>query len=155
MIMGSDVLCSSRVSRQLRRVEQCRFLGDFTGAWYSAWSVVVSVSEVAFHRTRELSYMGCFEDCPRCVELLADFIEVFDDIFGEPVHPTLHPEPEIGYYEGESLAQHVRRGGGGLIYPSVWAPEPCGNCLVCFEPRAIQNVRQGAYWDLIRDRAVG
>jgi len=163
--MGSYVLCSSRVSRQLRSVEQCRcrFFGDFTGAWYSAWNVVASVSEVAFHRTRQLSYTGCFEDCAQCVELLADFIGVFDDIFDEPVHPALHPESEIGYSERESLAQHVRRGGSrGLIYPLVWAPEPGGNCLVCFEPRAIQNVRPGASWDLIWDgtleysiRAVG
>ncbi|WP_143081781.1 RES family NAD+ phosphorylase, partial [Thioclava dalianensis] len=45
-----------------------------------------------------------------------------------------------------------RRGGSkGLIYPSVRAPAPGGNCLVCFEPHAIQNVRPGASWDLVWD----
>ena len=39
----------------------------------------------------------------------------------------------------------------GLIYPSVRAPAPGGNCLVCFEPHAIQNVRLGVSWDLVWD----
>jgi hypothetical protein len=70
----------------------------------------------------------------------------------EPGHPALHPDPAVGYPEGQSLAQHLRRvGSRGLIYPSVRAPAPGGNCLVCFEPHAIQNVRPGASWDLVWD----
>jgi RES domain-containing protein len=127
-----------------------RFNSGDRGAWYCAWDVMVSVSEIAFHRTRELSYTGWFEDCARYVELLADFIGVFDDISDEPDHPALHPKPEIGYPEGQCLAQDLRRcGSRGLIYPSVRAPVHGGNCLVCFDPRAIQNVRPGASWDLV------
>ncbi|WP_417257250.1 RES family NAD+ phosphorylase [Celeribacter halophilus] len=37
----------------------------------------------------------------------------------------------------------------GLIYPSVRVPALGGNCLVCFEPHAIQNVRPDASWDLV------
>ncbi|MEY8880870.1 RES family NAD+ phosphorylase [Donghicola sp. XS_ASV15] len=127
-----------------------RFNSDDRGAWYCAWDVMVSVSEVAFHRTRELGFTGCYEDTARYVELLADFIGVFDDLTDEPDHPALHDVPEVGYPEGQRLAQDLRRNGSrGLIYPSVRAPAPGGNCLVCFEPRAIQNVRPGASWDLI------
>jgi len=127
-----------------------RFNSDERGAWYCAWNTMVSVSEVAWHRTRELGYTGSFEDSARYVELLADFIGEFHDITDEPEHPALHADPEIGYPEGQSLAQHLRRiGARGLIYPSVRALAPRGNCLVCFEPRAIQNVRPGASWDLV------
>jgi hypothetical protein len=105
---------------------------------------------VAWHRTRELGYTGCFEDSARYVELLADFIGVFDDVTDEPDHLALNADPDVGYPVGQSLAQHLRREGArGLIYPSVRAPAPGGNCLVCFEPRAIQNVRPGASWDLV------
>lgn len=45
------------------------------------------------------------------------------------------------------VAEDLRRSGSrGLINPSVRAP--AGNCLVCFEPGAIQNMLFGATWDL-------
>jgi len=129
-----------------------RFNTEERGAWYCAWDVMVSVSEVAWHRTRELGFTGIFEDSARYVELLADFIGAFDDMTDEPGHPALHPDPAVGYPEGQSLAQHLRRKGSrGLIYPSVRAPAAGGDCLVCFEPRAIQNVRPDASWDLVWD----
>lgn len=110
-----------------------RFNSDERGAWYCAWDVLVSVSEVAWHRTRELGYAGSFNDSARYVELLADFIGEFNDITDEPRHPALNPDPEIGYPEGQSLARHLRREGSrGLIYPSVRAPHPGGelSCLL-------------------------
>lgn len=126
-----------------------RFNAEDRGAWYCAWDALVSISEVAWHRTRELGFTGWFQDRARYVELLADFIGSFDDLADEPAHPALHPDPEIGYAEGQSLAATLRREGSrGLIYPSVRAPKG-GNCLVCFEPNAIQNVRPGASWDLV------
>ncbi|WP_111467320.1 RES family NAD+ phosphorylase [Cereibacter changlensis] len=127
-----------------------RFNAEGRGAWYCAWNGLVSVAEVAWHRTRELGFTGSFHDSARYVELLADFIGSFDDLTDEPGHPALAADPELGYPEGQSLAARLRRDGSrGLIYPSVRAPAPGGNCLVCFEPNAIQNVRPGASWDLV------
>lgn len=133
-----------------------RFNTGARGAWYCAWDSMVSAAEVAWHRTRELEFTGFFHDTARYVELLADFIGSFDDMTGAPPdaapHPALHPDPAIGYPEGQALAGRLRREGSrGLIYPSVRAPAPGGNCLVCFDPGAIQNVRPGASWDLIWD----
>jgi hypothetical protein len=126
-----------------------RFNGPERGAWYCAWSALVSISEVAWHRTRELGYAGSFHDRARYVELLADFIGDFHDLTDEPGHPALDPDPLVGYPEGQDLAQRLRRDGArGLIYPSLRAPAPGGACLVCFDPGAIQNVRPGASWDL-------
>lgn len=127
-----------------------RFNSEGRGAWYCAWNGLVSVAEVAWHRTRELGFTGCFVDSARYVELLADFIGVFDDLTDEPGHRALNPDPAAGYPEGQALAEQLRRDGSlGLIYPSVRAPAPGGNCLVCFQPAAVQNVRPGASWDLV------
>lgn len=127
-----------------------RFNAEGRGAWYCAWETMVSVSEVAWHRTRELGFARSFYDSARYVELLADFIGEFHDMTDESCHPALHQDPAIGYPEGQGLAQHLRREGArGLIYPSVRASAPGGNCLVCFEPQTIQNVRPGASWDLL------
>lgn len=125
-----------------------RFNDGNRGAWYCSWDVLTSVAEVGFHRTRELGYIGIFEDQARYVELLADFIGDFPDISDEPTHPALSPNPAFGYPEGQSLAGTLQRAGQrGLIYPSV--RNPGGRCLVVFEPGAVQNVRPGATWDLV------
>lgn len=122
-----------------------RFNTGDRGAWYCAWEITVAAAEVAFHRTRELAYAGTYEDEARYVELLADFIGPFEDLRGLPGHPALDPDPARGYPEGQALAEALRRAGAiGLVYPSVRAPG--GDCLVCFEPRAVQNVRPGASW---------
>ena len=42
-----------------------RFNTEERGAWYCAWDVMVSVSEVAWHRTRELGFTGSFNDSAR------------------------------------------------------------------------------------------
>lgn len=127
-----------------------RFNSAARGAWYCAWDVAVSIAEVAYHRTRELGFTGSYEDSARYVELLADFIGIFDDLTDEPDHPALYPDPAIGYPEGQQLAERLRREGSrGLIYPSVRAPSEKAECLVCFAPNAVQNVRPGAAWDLI------
>lgn len=127
-----------------------RFNDARRGAWYCAWEVLTSVAEVAFHRGRELAFVGVFHDRARYVELLADFIGEFPDLGATPDHPALHPDPAIGYPEGQALALSlVRDGARGLIYPSV--RHPGGRCLVAFVPGAVQNVRPGASWLIVWD----
>lgn len=132
------------------RVGGNRFNDDSRGAWYCSFDVQVSLAEVAFHRSRELRYIGIFKDECRYVELLADFIGEFADLSDEPQHPALDPDPAIGYPLGQALARQVQRDGhAALLYPSVRSPS--GQCLVAFEASIIQNVRPGASWDLIWD----
>ncbi|GAA4487784.1 RES family NAD+ phosphorylase [Gluconacetobacter asukensis] len=124
-----------------------RFNTEQRGAWYCVWSVETALAEVAFHRTRELEYIGIFNNTARYVEMHADFIGEFPDITDEPDHPCLHPDPAIGYLAGQKLATELQHAGErGLIYPSV--RQPGGRCFVVFDPSAIQNVRPGASWDL-------
>ncbi|MFY8095144.1 MAG: RES family NAD+ phosphorylase [Niveispirillum sp.] len=125
-----------------------RFNDEGRGAWYCSWQTLTSIAEVAFHRTRELGFIGIYRDLARYVELLADFIGDFPDIRDEPGHPALTPDPGVGYPEGQALALALRRQGHrGLIYPSV--RQPGQRCLVAFEPGAVQNVRPGASWNIV------
>lgn len=125
-----------------------RFNDDSRGAWYCSWETLTSIAEVAFHKTRELKFIGLFEERSRYVELLADFIGEFPDITDEKDHPALDPDPATGYPEGQALAGRLRREGhDGLIYPSV--RHRGGRCLVAFEPAAVRNVRPGASWEIV------
>ena len=124
-----------------------RFNRGDRGAWYCAWDVLTAAQEVGFHRTRELSYIGRFEGEARYVELMADFIGDFPDLRWGGPHPSLDPDPAVGYPAGQALAHDLRRDGHrGLIYPSV--RHPGGRCFVAFDPGIIQNVRPGATWSL-------
>jgi hypothetical protein len=125
-----------------------RFNGGDRGAWYCSYDILTSAAEVGFHRTRELGFIGVYEDAARYVELLADFIGDFPDLAADPGHPALNADPEIGYPQGQALALALRREGHrGLLYPSV--RHAGGRCLVAFDPGIIQNVRPGASWKLI------
>jgi RES domain-containing protein len=124
-----------------------RFNTGARGAWYCAWDMLTSAQEVGFHRTRELGFIGRYEDEARYVELLADFIGDFPDLHGR-AHPALDPDPDRGYPAGQRLAAELRgEGHRGLVYPSV--RHPGGRCLVAFDPGIIQNVRPGAGWKLV------
>lgn len=132
-----------------------RFNSSDRGAWYCAWDMLTSAQEVGFHRTRELGFIGRYEDEARYVELLADFIGDFPDLHSDlhgtdpagASHPALDPDPDKGYPAGQALAAGLRREGHrGLIYPSV--RHEGGRCFVAFDPGIIQNVRPGASWNL-------
>lgn len=124
-----------------------RFNDGTRGAWYCSWDTMTSIAEVAFHRTRELGYIGAYDDEARYVELLADFIGDYPDISDEADHPALDMNPLVGYSTGQALAQELqRKGHSALVYPSV--RHDGGRCLVAFQSSIIQNVRPGATWDL-------
>ncbi|MEL6790006.1 MAG: RES family NAD+ phosphorylase [Pseudomonadota bacterium] len=123
-----------------------RFNDGDRGAWYCAWKMLTSAQEVGFHRTRELGFMGLYEDRKPYVELLADFVGDFP-VLTDPDHPALHEDPESGYPAGQRFAHDLRREGyRGLIYPSV--RDQGGQCFVAFDPGIVQNVRPGASWML-------
>jgi len=100
-----------------------RFNSGERGAWYCAWDILTSAQEVGFHRTRELGFIGRYEDEAHYVELLADFIGDFPDLHPDKyaeAHPALDPDPAQGYPAGQRLAADLRgEGYRGLIYPSL------------------------------------
>lgn len=123
-----------------------RFNSGERGAWYCAWEMLTCAQEVGFHRTRELGFIGRYEDEAHYLELLADFIGDFPDLHGS-APAALDPDPSVGYPAGQALAADLRRQGHrGLIYPSV--RHQGGRCFVAFDPGIVQNVRPGASWKL-------
>ncbi len=126
-----------------------RFNRGDRGAWYCAYDVLTAAEEVGYHRTRELGFIGVYEDAAQYVELLADFIGDFPDLAGED-HAALNADPDVGYPAGQALAEALRRAGHrGLLYPSV--RHAGGRCFVAFDPGIVQNVRPGAAWRLVWD----
>jgi RES domain-containing protein len=124
-----------------------RFNPEGRGAWYCAWDALTSAAEVGFHRTRELSFVGVYQDTARYVELLADFIGDFPDLSDDPQHLALNEVTTTGYPAGQALAMALRQEGWrGLVYPSV--RQKGGRCFVAFDPGIVQNVRPGASWVL-------
>lgn len=122
-----------------------RFNEEGRGAWYAAYDLQTSAAEVGYHRTRELSFVGVFEDQARYVELLADFVGTFPQISKTAFPDVLHEDPSTGYPAGQALARSLRaEGHRGLLYPSVRKPD--GRCFVAFDPHIVQNVRPGASW---------
>ncbi len=125
-----------------------RFNGPKRGAWYCAFDVETAIAEIGFHLTRELDYVGRYDNVGDYAAFLADFIGLYHDLrSARPAPPCLHPDQTIGYPAGQELAAALmREGSAGLIYPSVRYRG--GICLAVFRPAAVQNVREEETWRL-------
>lgn len=133
------------------RPEGNRFNDAGRGAWYCAFDDLTAISEVGFHRTRELQRIDVFQDEAIYQGLLAGFLGDFHDLRGAPADtPCLDGDPAIAYLEGQALASRLREEQSrGIVYPS--ARRENGTCLVAFHPHLVQNVRPGARWKLVWD----
>lgn len=128
-----------------------RFNGEARGAWYAGFDDRTALAEVAFHRTRELGFIGEWRDEAQYRALHAAFIGRFHDLRGvAPAPDCLRADTAIGYPAGQALARAlVNEGARGLVYPSV--RHPGGTCLVAFQPNVVQDVAPGACWRLVWD----
>src|SRR5580704_18707820 len=123
-----------------------RFNSNDRGAWYAGLERETSLAEVAFHKQRQLEEIAWPED----------EIAVFDDYLADftmPAHNLtsgrpqfrkyLRPEPiPECYAEPQALASDLMaRQSNGILYPSV--RRDGGQCLVCFRPALVYNVRRG------------
>ena len=130
------------------RPEGNRFNDASRGAWYCAFDDLTALDEVAFHRTRELTRIGVFEDHATYRALLADFVGDFVDLrSADPALACLGLDPEAAYPAGQELAKTLHAAdANGIVYPSL--RRPGGTCLTAFHPHLVQNVRVGARWRL-------
>jgi RES domain-containing protein len=130
------------------RVGGNRFNDEARGAWYAAFDERTALHEVAFHKTRELSYIDDFNDESRFRGIHASFIGRFHDLRG--MHPpplALDHDPDVAYVHGQALARQLAAlepPSRGLIYPS--ARHPGGTCIVIFQPNVVQDVHPGPEW---------
>lgn len=131
-----------------RRKGGNRFNDETRGAWYAGFEDRTSLAEVAFHKTRELEFIGYFHDEVEYRALHASFIGRFHDIRSlNPMPQCLEPDIKVGYPKGQALARElIAARSRGLIYPSV--RNPGGTCLVAFQTNVVQDVTPGANWKL-------
>ena len=109
-----------------------------------------ALTEVAFHKQRHLEEVSWPEpEISRFDDYLADFTMTVCDLTGNatasrpPFKKYLRPAPiPECYAEPQALAaQLLAQQSNGIHYPSV--RRPSGQCLVCFRPALVYNVRRG------------
>jgi hypothetical protein len=116
-----------------------RFNSAERGAWYAARHLETAHAEMAYHRTRELAEVGVFETSVQMRLYLADFSAPFHDLRAETFDPR-------SYVESQKLARELfQSGSNGVIYRSV--RDGGGECVACFRPKLVGNVRPDAHFE--------
>lgn len=119
-----------------------RFNGGDRGAWYAALTLETAQAEVAYHRWRELLEIGVSEARLEMRLYLADFHAVFHDVrSGE--HAALH-DPASYAVSQEFAKTLLETGSNGVLYRSV--RHSGGECVACFRPKLVANVRVGGHF---------
>lgn len=121
-----------------------RFSEPSLGAWYAGLALETAIRETVFHKTRELDEIGVTETYVHMRQYLADFDCDFHDVRPSPAFDALH-DPD-SYAAGQSLCRALRPAGcNGIVYRSV--RHAGGECVACYRPKLVANVRQGAHFE--------
>jgi hypothetical protein len=126
-----------------------RFNSSERGAWYAANSLDAAHAEVVYHRTAELAEIGVFETRMQMRLYLADFHAMFHDVRANAPENILYHDPS-SYTASQALARRLLAdGSNGVIYRSVRHHPKGGRsqCLACFRPSLVENVRIAAHFE--------
>jgi hypothetical protein len=122
-----------------------RFNGPDRGAWYAGTDLATAQAEVVYHRTRELDEIGVFETRVQTRLYLADFNAEFHDVRAGTRENRPFHDP-ASYTASQALARELlASGSNGVLYRSV--RRPGGECVACFRPLLVSNVRPDAYFE--------
>lgn len=125
-----------------------RFNGPDRGAWYAGFTPEVSQAEVAFHKSVELAEVDWWHETMTYDDYLADFGGAFHDIRGDAGFADCLAADS--YRAAQTLgATLLAAGAVGLLYPSV--RHQTGNCIACFRPAMVGNVRKDATYQFTWD----
>src|SRR5688572_21263184 len=124
-----------------------RFNEQTRGAWYAALDLDTAKAEVAYHRTAELAEIGVFETTLQVRLYLADFDCELHDVRPKlPEQVPLH-DP-VSYAASQAFARELlATGSNGVIYRSV--RRVGGECIACFRPQLVLNVRPDAHFEYL------
>jgi hypothetical protein len=115
-----------------------RFNSAERGAWYAAHHLETAHAEMTHHRTRELAEVGVFEATVQMRLYLADFSAPFHDLRTRTFDPA-------SYSESQKVARDLfKSGSNGIVYRSV---RDGGECVACFRPKLVRNVRPDAHFE--------
>jgi hypothetical protein len=122
-----------------------RFNSDQRGAWYAGFDLETAHAEVIYHRTKEFREINIVDARVEMRLYLANFNHEFHDIRGNDPEFAKYHDPD-GYADSQNLAQSLLAArSNGILYRSVRQPE--GNCIACFRPRLVINVRPSNYFE--------
>jgi RES domain-containing protein len=126
------------------RPEGGRFNDHRRGAWYCSGAIRTAQAEAIFHRTRELEEIGgWFDTAVQMADYRADFDSDFHNVRERGFSTCLKPDD---YRASQKLGRALLEGGSnGIVYPSV--RDRGGECLVCFRPRLVANVKLAATYE--------
>jgi hypothetical protein len=131
-----------------------RFSSDTRGAWYAGRTLETALAESSYHRTEELREIGVFDARVEMRVYLADFSSRFHDV--RPFFPTPDDQASVSFwqavYDGRdyTASQRLARrlldeGASGVVYRSVRHDR--GECIACFRPALVRNVRVGGHYE--------
>ncbi len=122
-----------------------RFSGEDRGAWYAARTIATALAESIHHRTEELRQVGGFETRMQMRVYLADFRSRFHDI-RDPAKHWAAMYDRTDYSASQALGRNLlEAGSNGIVYRSV--RDPGGECIACFRPALVKNVRAGGHYE--------
>ncbi len=122
-----------------------RFSSEDRGAWYAARALGTALAESAFRRTQELREVGTFETRVEMRVYLADFRARFHDVRANKRAWSALYDPDH-YTAGQALGRALLEdGSNGIVYRSV--RDPGGECIACFRPALVRNVRSGGHYE--------
>jgi len=122
-----------------------RFNPPSRGAWYSAIELKTAFEETIFHLTKEFfDELGVTESYVHMRQYLADFDCDLHDVRALPIFRACYRNSD--YSGGQKVgADLLAKGSNGVIYSSVRHPRH--DCIACFRPKLVSNVRQGDHFE--------
>jgi hypothetical protein len=122
-----------------------RFSSADRGAWYAGRTVDTSLAESVYNRTRELAEVGQFDTRVQMRLYHADFRAGFHDIRAHTRRFDALYDPD-SYVASQQFARRLLdEGSKGIVYRSV--RHPGGECIACFRPKLMLNVRVAAHYE--------
>jgi hypothetical protein len=122
-----------------------RFSGTDRGAWYCSRTLDTALAESIYHRTRELAEVGAVDTRVEMRLYHADFRAAFHDV--RPRRTAFAPlhDPD-SYDESQRFGRRLLEdGSNGIVYRSV--RDEGGECIACFRPKLVLNVRVAAHYE--------
>ena len=121
-----------------------RFSDEDRGVWYASRTIETALTESIYHRTREIAEVGGYETRMQLRVYLADFSARFHDVRSTRRMPGLY-DPEDYRASQEFARGLLNAGSNGVVYRSV--RHAGGECLACFRPALVKNVRMGGHYE--------
>lgn len=120
-----------------------RFTSSARGAWYAARDLETALAESTHRRTKELAEIGVLDAHVEMRLYHADLDAAFHDVRGDGWDDVHDPgDHEKSQALGRALFD---RGSNGVVYRSV--RREGGECLVCFRPKLVANVRPAGHFE--------